>query len=177
MSCEEELRWYEQQWEEDRRRWEDEKRGLQQRLDEQAEEILALKKQLADRESAAIRALEEQLEDLRRRLKEEEDTRKGYQEALRRAEAKLEALSHPPLGDTFFRYLGKSIDLWDQQLLEEASRLQGNGVGSWLKRLWKEREEALSQVLSGGQPDWRRVRTGLVLEWALLAWLEGVRDA
>lgn len=51
MSCEERMRWYEQQWQEDWHRWEKEKKELQQRLDEQAEEILALKKQLADRES------------------------------------------------------------------------------------------------------------------------------
>lgn len=177
MSCEERMRWYEQQWQEDWHRWEKEKKELQQRLDEQAEEILALKKQLADRESGAIRALEEQIKDLKERLKEEEKVRKDCQEALWQTESKLKALSHPPLGGGFFRYLEKSIDLWDQKLLEEVRHLQAVSIGPWLKTLWREREEAISRVLLGGHVDWRRVRTALVLEWALLAWLEGAQDA
>lgn len=44
MDCEEALKWYEQKWEEDYRRWEEEKRVLEKRLEEQAVEILALKK-------------------------------------------------------------------------------------------------------------------------------------
>ncbi|GAA6760949.1 hypothetical protein [Thermus oshimai] len=177
MSCEERLRWYEQRWEEDWRRWEKEKKALQQRLDEQTEEILALKKQLAGRESVVTRTLEEQIEDLRRRLEEEENARKDCQEALRQTESKLKDLSHRPLGESFFRYLEKSIDLWDQKLLEEVRHLQAVSIGPWLKTLWREREEALSRVLLGGQADWRRLRTALVLEWALLAWLEGAQDA
>lgn len=79
---------------------------LQQRLDEQAEEILALKKQLADRESGAIRAREEQIKDLKERLKEEEKVRKDCQEALWQTESKLKALSSAS-GGRIFPLFGK----------------------------------------------------------------------
>lgn len=67
--------------------------------------------------------------------------------------------------------------LWDQVLVQEASTVSVTSLPTWLDALWQERREALAQALAGEAVDWRRVHTGLVLEWALLAWLEGIRDA
>ncbi|MER3481004.1 MAG: hypothetical protein C4327_11155 [Meiothermus sp.] len=136
MDCQEALKWYELRWAEDRRRWEEEKRALEKRLEEQTEEILDLRSQLG----------------------------------------KLQRLSSPPLGEGFFRYLAQALEQWDQVLVEQARQLDGGGIEPWLRAIWRQREAALSQMLAGEAPDWRQVRTGLVLEWALLTWLEGVRD-
>ncbi|MDW8443746.1 MAG: hypothetical protein RML45_05140 [Acetobacteraceae bacterium] len=56
------LRWYKKKWEEDNRRWEKERQALQKRLDEQAEEILELKKKLAEQGSTTSQQLREQLQ-------------------------------------------------------------------------------------------------------------------
>ncbi|MDW8481597.1 MAG: hypothetical protein RML14_06910 [Meiothermus sp.] len=61
-------------------------------------------------------------------------------------------------------------------MIEGARTIGAAGLGPWLSDLWEERREALSRALEGQPIDWRRLRTGLVLEWALLAWLEGVQD-
>lgn len=169
MDCKEALAWYERQWEKDRRRWEEEKRALVERLEEQAAEILRLKSGLGEREAQLSRELQGRLEACERRLEEERAAREGCERALER-------LARPVLGEGFFRYLAQALELWDQALLEEARKLDGNGVEAWLRAIWAERAEALSGALAGQAPDWRRVRTGLVLEWALLAWLEGIRD-
>lgn len=143
MDYKEALKRYEQRWEEDLRRWKEEKRALEKRLEEQTEEILDLRSQLGKLQS---------------------------QQALR------ERLSSPPLGEGFFRYLAQALEQWDQVLVEQARQLDGGGIEPWLRAIWRQREAALSQILAGEAPDWRQVRTGLVLEWALLTWLEGVRD-
>jgi hypothetical protein len=118
------------------------------------------------------RLLEEQAQeilDLKRRLSLLQEKLRRCQEALERPSPQA-----PPLGEAFFQKMAQALALWDQTLLEEARGLEGTGVREWLKTLWQEREEALGRV---GEADWRRLYTGLVLEWALLAWLEGVRDA
>lgn len=175
MDREEALKWYEQKWEEDYRRWEEEKRVLEKRLEEQAVEILALKRGIVAQESQAIRTLESQVEELKRRLEEERTARGRCEEALQRVKRQLEVTSRPPLSEGFFSYLAQAVELWDLALIEEARKLSGNSLEPWLKGIWKEREEALFEGLGGEAPDWRRVRTGLVLEWALLTWLEGIR--
>lgn len=142
MDPKEALRWYEQQWEADRRRWEEEKKRLEQRLEEQTAAIIRLQAEAA----------------------QEREARERYHELAAR----------PVLGAEFFHHLARSLELWDQALIEEAQQLKATSLEAWLRAAWKAREEALAEALMGGMPDWRRVRTGLVLEWALLAWLEGV---
>lgn len=171
-----EVRWYEKQWLEDRGRWEEEKRSLQQRLEEQAAEILELKRKAAECADEKVEKLQRQVDELQQRLKEEQAAHKQCAKALEQAKQQLAALARPPLGEGFFRYLGQHIELWDQALVEEARKLEGPGIERWLRAIWAEREGALSQVFAGETADWQRVRTGLVLEWALLTWLEGVRD-
>ncbi|PZA07722.1 MULTISPECIES: hypothetical protein [unclassified Meiothermus] len=166
MDCKEALRWYERKWEEDRQRWEAEKKRLEQRLDEQAEEIVSLKQAVAEQEQQALRALEERVRKLEQSLREE-------QEAHRRCKEALNLASRPVLGADFFHHLAQALELWDRTLIEEARKLGGSRLEPWLKAIWAEREVALSRALGGEAPDWRRVRTGLVLEWALLTWLEG----
>lgn len=126
-------------------------------------------------ESQAIRTLESQVEELKRRLEEERTAHGRCEEALQRVKRQLEVASRPPLSEGFFRYLAQALELWDRTLIEEARKLGGSRLEPWLKAIWAEREEALSRALAGEAPDWRRVRTGLVLEWALLTWLEGVQ--
>ncbi len=172
----EEVRWYEQRWLEDRRRWEEEQRSLQQRLEEQAAEILELKRRVAECADEKLEKLQRQVDELQQRLKEEQAAHKQCAKALEQAKQQLATLARPPLGEGFFRYLGQNIGLWDQALMEEARKLEGWGIEQWLRAIWEEREGALSQVFAGEITDWQRVRTGLVLEWALLTWLEGVRD-
>ncbi len=160
MDCKEALRWYEQRWEEDRQRWIEEKKKLEKRLEEQAEEILKLKNQLE-----ACKGCPEKQKVARERCENDLD----------QAKKQLQNLSRPVLGEGFFRYLAQATELWDQVLIREARELRGTGLEPWLKGIWREREEALSRALAGETPDWRRIRTGLVLEWALLTWLEGIR--
>lgn len=169
MNCEEALKWYEQKWKEDKRRWEEEKRTLEERLEEQAAEILKLKSRLGKQESQAS-------EKFQSRLEEQRAARERCERALEQIKRQLETLSRPALGEGFFRHLAQALELWDRALIEEARKLSGSRLEPWLRAIWREREEALSQALGGETPDWRRVRTGLVLEWALLTWLEGVRD-
>lgn len=169
MDCEEALRWYERQWEEDHHRWEEEKKRLERRLDEQAEEIVSLKQAVAEQEQQAFRALEERVRKLEQSLREE-------QESHRRCKEALDLASRPVLGADFFHYLAQALEIWDQTLVEKARELQGNELEHWIEAVWEERKEALSRALGGKEPDWRRIHTGLVLEWAFLAWLEGVRD-
>lgn len=176
MDCEEELRWYEQAWKKDKQRWEEEKRTLEGRLKEQAAEILELKSSLGKQESQVREKFQSLLEACERRLEEQRSARESCERALEQIKRQLETLSRPALGEGFFRYLAQALELWDQVLIEEARKLSGSRLEPWLKAIWAEREEALSRALGGETPDWRRVRTGLVLEWALLTWLEGVRD-
>lgn len=169
MDREEALKWYEQKWKEDKRRWEEEKRTLEERLEEQAAEILKLKSRLGKQESQAS-------EKFQSRLEEQRAARERCEHALQQIKRQLETLSRPALSEGFFRYLAQALELWDRTLIEEARKLSGSRLEPWLRAIWREREEALSRALGGETPDWRRVRTGLVLEWALLTWLEGVRD-
>lgn len=153
--CEEELRWYEKRWEEDVGRLRKEMEELKRLLEEQSEEALALKRERSrwqQRETELI----SQIEDLRR--------------TLRRAQ------NRSPLGEGFFRYLSKELALWDQALLQEAQKLTGERLLEWMGERWRERKEALNLLLVGEEPDWKRLRTGLLLEWALLGWLEGLED-
>jgi hypothetical protein len=170
MSDDETLRWYEQRWEADHRRWEEERRNLEERLAEQAEELLSLRRKVAEQERRVN--LDEDLEDLRRHWNEERRARKECEGLV----LELKAALRPPLGEGFFRELARALELWDEVLIEEARQLEAGELKSWFKAIWSEREGALAQALSGGVPDWRRIRTGLVLEWALLTWLEGMRD-
>ncbi|WP_245606080.1 hypothetical protein [Thermus amyloliquefaciens] len=123
-------------------------------MGEQSKEILQLKRQLE--------ILSQQCEE--------------HKQALQQAQKQLEVLSRPALNEGFFRHLAQALELWDQALIEEARELGGRRLEPWLKAIWEEREAALSRALAGEIPDWRRVRTSLVLEWALLTWLEGIRD-
>jgi septal ring factor EnvC (AmiA/AmiB activator) len=153
--CEEELRWYEKRWEEDVGRLRKEMEELKRLLEEQTEEVLALKRERSrwqERETE----LSSQIETLSR--------------ALRRAQ------NRSPLGEGFFRYLSKELALWDQALLQEAQKLTGERLLEWMGERWRERKEALNLLLVGEEPDWKRLRTGLLLEWALLGWLEGLED-
>lgn len=176
MDCKETIRWYERKWEEDRQRWEEEKKALERRLDEQAAEILTLKEKLRAQESQTINTLMSQIKERNRHLEEEKRAHSQCKEAYQRLKEQLEIASRPALDEGFFRYLAQELELWDRALIEEARLLNRHGIEPWLKALWKEREDALSQALASKVIDWRRVRTGLVLEWALLTWLEGVRD-
>lgn len=175
MDREEALRWYKRQWEEDHHRWEEEKRTLEGRLEEQAAEILELKSRLGKQESQASEKFQSQLKACEHRLEEQQAARERCERALEQIKRQLETLSRPALDEGFFRYLAQALELWDRTLIEEARKLSGNRLEPWLKAIWAEREEALSRALDGETPDWRRVRTGLVLEWALLTWLEGVQ--
>ena len=76
----------------------------------------------------------------------------------------------------FFRHLSKELALWDQALLQEVQKLTGERLLEWMGERWRERKEALNLLLVGEEPDWKRLRTGLLLEWALLGWLEGLED-
>ncbi|BDG17707.1 DUF713 domain-containing protein [Thermus brockianus] len=183
MDCGELRKQFEQKWLEDKRRWEEEKRELKELLEKKDEEITKLKRELTEqgnqireqcrRELEALRA---DLEGMRQAHRRCEQTLLQTQNQLEHTQKRLETLSQPPLGEGFFRYLRKHIELWDQTLIEEISQLHRENLESWFKETWAEREKALSQVLSAEVVDWRRVRTGLVLEWALLAWLEGMCD-
>jgi septal ring factor EnvC (AmiA/AmiB activator) len=153
--CEELLRWYEKRWEEDVLRLKKDKAELQRLLDEQTEEVLDLKRersQWQERESELI----SQIEDLRRTLRQ--------------------AQNRSPLGEGFFRHLSKELALWDQALLQEARQIRGEALLIWLEARWRERKEAIALLQEAKEPNWKRLRTGLLLEWALLAWLEGLED-
>ncbi|RMH58728.1 MAG: hypothetical protein D6684_00485 [Deinococcus-Thermus bacterium] len=183
MDCSEIQKQFEQKWLEDKRRWEEEKRELKELLEKKDEEITKLKRELTEQGNQIREQCRRELEALRATLEGMREAHSGCEQTLLhtqnqlgQTQKRLEALSQPPLGEGFFRYLGEQIKLWDQTLIEEASQLHGNKLESWFKAIWAEREETLSQALGGAAVDWRRVRTGLVLEWALLAWLEGVRD-
>lgn len=176
MGCKEALENFERLWLEDKRRWEREKGALLERLDEQAKEILELKYKLGKADSETRTRFQDQLELCQHGLKELEAARAQCERALEQARRQLETLSQPALGEGFFRHFAEAIELWDWKLIEEARQVGGTSLEPWLRAIWKEREEALSRVLSGETIDWCRVRTGLVLEWALLAWLEGIRD-
>jgi len=158
MDCKE----LERLWQKDKERWEEEKARMTRLLEEQEQEILDLKRKLSLLGT----------EDLRKQLSLLQEKLRRCQEALERPSPQA-----PPLGEVFFQKMAQALALWDQTLLEEARGLEGAGVREWLKALWREREEALGRALEGGEADWRRLYTGLVLEWAFLAWLEGVRDA
>ena len=153
--CEEELRWYEKRWEEDVGRLRKEMEELKRLLEEQSEEALALKRE-------------------RSRWRERESELSSQIETLSRALQQAQGRS--PLGEVFFRHLSKELALWDQALLQEAQKLTGERLLEWMGERWRERKEALNLLLVGEEPDWERLRTGLLLEWALLAWLEGLED-
>lgn len=176
MDCKETIRWYERKWEEDRQRWEEKKKALEKGLEEQAAEILILKEKLKEQESQTIKTLVSQIEVYNRLLEEERTAHSQCKEAYQRLKAQLEITSRPALGEGFFRYLARELELWDRALIEESRLLNRHGIEPWLSALWKERKDAFSQALASKVIDWRRVRTGMVLEWALLTWLEGVRD-
>jgi hypothetical protein len=117
---------------------------------------------------------------LEERLEQQSDAIRKLKGQLERVESEREInkalLSRPPLGEGFFLHMAREIDLWDRVLLEEGRGLSGKGLKDWLVRLWEERREAIFQALGGQSIGWQRLRTGLVLEWGLLAWLEGARD-
>ncbi len=146
--CREALREYERRWMEDWQRWNREREELQSLLDEHAERILALQKAIAAKETQLSR-LRSEMAELRSRL------------------------GRPLLGEGFFRRLEASLNLLDEALLQEARGWTALEVEKVLHGLREERKAALESLLSGGTPDWRRLWTGLLLEWALWAWLEG----
>jgi chromosome segregation ATPase len=176
MDCQERLKWFEQHWKEDRRRWEEEKGRLEERLKAQSREIVELRRKLTEQEHTLREEYRRKTETLQRTVEEQQEALHRCERALQKANNRLEGLSQPPLGEGFFRYLAQALEIWDQTLVEQARELQGNELEHWIEAVWEERKEALSRALGGKKPDWRRIRTGLVLEWALLAWLEGVRD-
>lgn len=153
--CKEALRFYEQRWLEDWELWQKERRELLEAVQRLLEEAQDLKRVLAQREA--------ELSGLRLRLEERE-------RALARAKA---FLRRPLLGEGFFRRLEAHLDLLDETLLQEAREWTVQEVGRTLGALEEERRAALKSLFSGGAPDWRRLWTGLLLEWALWAWLEG----
>lgn len=176
MNCEEALKWYEQRWQEDHRRWQAEKSLLKKRLEEQDTEILTLRKTIAELERQAAERIEGQITEFKQRLQEERAAHEQCQKALQQVRRQLDLESRPPLNEGFFRYMAQALELWDQVLIDEARKLEKTGIESWLKAVWNERAVALAQTLGGEPPHWPRIRTGLVLEWALLNWLEGMRD-
>ncbi len=171
--CRKHLRWYERRWQEDWARWQAEKAALEERL-QALEDILyeerhrlaaALNEQRAQYETQLSR----KDEDLRR-LRQQLD---ACTEALSRLQTTLERTSRAPLGEGFFQRLARDIALWDQTLLQEAQRLSGQELRPFLQGLWSRRSRFLAGVLEGQDVDWKELWTGLVLEWALWAWLEG----
>ena len=171
--CRELLRWYEARWLEDRDRWQEEKNRLQARL-EALDKSLREERLSREAEIARIRsdydALLQQREEAARKAKEErEQCAKALEEAL----ARLEVAQHPPLGEGFFRRLAQEQSLWDQKLLEKARSLQDLDLARWMGEEWSWRSRALLEASKGHPIDWRRLWTGLVLEWGLWAWLEG----
>ncbi len=146
--CREALREYERRWMEDWHRWNREREELQRALEEHAERILGLQKDLAAKETELSR-LRSEVAELRSRLR------------------------RPSLGEGFFRRLEAHLDLLDGALLREARGWTALEVEKVLYDLGEERKAVLEGLLSGETPDWRRLWTGLLLEWALWAWLEG----
>lgn len=172
--CRELLRWYERQWMEDRERW----RGEKTRLEDQVEalaERLKHERESREGEIARVRAhYEDQIrkrDELARKAREErERCARDLEEAL----ARLKVAQHPPLGEGFFRRLAQEQSLWDQVLLGRAQSLAGiQDWVRWLGEEWSWRSQAVQEASAGQPIDWRRLWTGMVLEWGLWAWLEG----
>ncbi|GAA6756159.1 hypothetical protein Thermus77420_16350 [Thermus thalpophilus] len=149
----EDLAWYEREWEacrealeEERRAWAEQRRAFLKEISECSKANLALKAELA-------RAEEE-----RRRL----------QNALKR----LQVLERPALGRHFLEAFREDLRLWDERLLQEAEALKNTGLEDFLQKLLEDRLTALARYRQGEEVDFKALRTALVLEWALWAWLE-----
>ncbi|MDM7323640.1 MAG: hypothetical protein P3W93_001355 [Thermus sp.] len=171
--CRKLLQWYEKRWEEDFKRWQAEKAALEGRLQEcldaiyqeRAKYAMDLARLRADYEAQLARK-EEEAKGLRRE-------KAACQEDLLGAKRALERATHPPLGEGFFHRLAQDSALWDQVLLEKAQLLTGRNLPSFLRDAWRRRASFLAAVVKGQSVNWKELWTGMVLEWALWAWLEG----
>lgn len=153
--CREDLQEYEERWMNDWERWQEDIQKL-------SEEVWDLKRVLAQREAELSRL----------RLEAEERERK-IARLQRDMDALRALLRRPPLGEGFFHRLEAHLNLLDGSLLQEARGWTVQEVQRTLGALGEERKMALESLLSGEAPDWKRLWTGLLLEWALWAWLEG----
>lgn len=184
--CRELLKWYEQKWLDDRATWEKEKKGLEALLENCAEENLHLRKAVSQ-----VEALRAEKAALTRQLEQMAPCKKKLEEALaeisrlksvieaerRRADGLHRQLQAVPLSEGFFRKL-RSLELLDGDLLKTLEDQDRDGFCQRIRELSEERSSALANGLDGRVPrkgfDWKRLYTGLFLEWALLAWIEEV---
>jgi len=184
--CRQRLKWYEQKWLDDRAAWEKEKKRLEALLEDCAEENLRLRKAVSQVEAlraekaALVRQLEQMASckgQLEEALAEVSHLKSAIEAERLRADGLRRQLHTAPLSEGFFSKL-HSPKLLDVELLRTLEDQDRDGFWRRMRELGEERRSALANGLNGQTPrkgfDWKRLYTGLFLEWALLAWLEEV---